>query len=40
MGRVLINGNGWILSCSAEIMGAVNSCGVTLILLSYVEKIL
>ena len=21
MGRVLINGNGWILSCSAEIRG-------------------
>ena len=25
MGRVLINGNRWILSCSAEIRGAVNS---------------
>ena len=25
MGRVIINGNGWILSCSAEIRGAVNS---------------
>ena len=25
MGRVLINGNGWILSCNAEIRGAVIS---------------
>ena len=27
MERVLINGNGWTLSCSTEIRGAVNSWG-------------
>ena len=40
MGRVLINGNGWILSCSAEIRGLSIVGGVTLNLLSCVEKIL
>ena len=40
MGRVLINGNGWTLSCSAEIRGLSIVGGVTLILLSCVEKIL
>ena len=38
MGRVLINGNGWILSCSAEIRGLSIVGGVTLILLSCVER--
>ena len=38
MGRVLINGNGWTLSCSAEIRALSIVGGVTLILLSYVER--
>ena len=38
MGRMLINGNGWTLSCSAVIRGLSIVGGVTLILLSYVER--
>ena len=35
-----MNGNRWILSCSAEIRGLSIVGGVTLILLRYVEKII
>ena len=35
-----MNGNGWILSCSAEIRGLSIVGGVKLNLLPYVEKIL